>query len=91
LQLIERVHLWLRRGRQPHVVIITDVEMPGLNGLDALVRIHRALPNTPVIVVTGFGDATIRERARRLGASAVFTKPVDLKLLRDTATLLAAV
>jgi two-component system, response regulator, stage 0 sporulation protein F len=81
----------LRSRSHPRAVVVTDVEMPNMNGLDALVKIRRSMPETPVIVVTGDGDDTVHARARRLGAAAVFSKPVDLELLRTTAALLVDV
>jgi two-component system, response regulator, stage 0 sporulation protein F len=89
-ELLQRVGR-LRPLSRSRAVVVTDIEMPNMNGLDALVRIRKAMPNTPVIVVTGFGDDSVRARARRLGAAAVFSKPVDLDLLRVTASLLADV
>lgn len=74
--------------RRPGLVV-TDVEMPKMNGLEALERIHRDSPAARVIVVTAFGDENVRQRAHRLGAAAVFSKPVDLATLRDTAVMLA--
>lgn len=65
-------------------VIVLDLHMPRLNGLDAVQRI-RALDRTAkVIVVTGDADRALHDRALRLGASVVLTKPLDLAAL-DTA------
>lgn len=66
-------------GRVPHPdLIITDVCMPGLTGLDVAAAITRAGCITPLIVMTAFGDRATRERARRLGAVAVLDKPFDV-------------
>jgi CheY-like chemotaxis protein len=78
------------RERCVPVVVVTDVEMPELDGLRALRCIRRAAPDARVIVITGMADEQVRSDARRLGAAAVFEKPVDLIQLRDTALALAA-
>jgi DNA-binding response OmpR family regulator len=63
-------------------LIITDVRMPGRDGLAILrgLRHYRWCP--PFIVVTAFGDPETHQEARRLGATAVFDKPFDLDRLR---------
>ncbi len=71
------------------LLIVTDVEMPNMNGLQALQEIRNRMPDAQVIVVTGFSDKSVKTHAEELGAAAVFSKPVDLELLRDTALLLA--
>jgi CheY-like chemotaxis protein len=83
--LVERLGATGRAG----MVVVTDVEMPVMNGLSALRRIRRGTPEVAVIVVTGVGDESVQQSAWRLGAAAVFQKPVDLDLLRDTALALA--
>jgi DNA-binding response OmpR family regulator len=63
-------------------VVISDVRMPGRDGLSVLreLRVHDWCP--PVIMITAFGDSEIHEEARRLGAVAVLDKPFDLADLR---------
>jgi CheY-like chemotaxis protein len=65
-------------------LVITDVRMPGLSGLDMMdtLRHTRCLPKT--IVITAFGDQQLHARAKRLGAVAVLDKPFDLDELRRT-------
>lgn len=77
------------RERGVPVVVVTDVEMPELDGLCALRRIRHAVPDARVIVMTGMADEHILTDALRLGAAAVFEKPVDLVQLRETALALA--
>jgi FixJ family two-component response regulator len=63
--------------------VITDVKMPGLDGLDLQKRLHAIDPALPVIVITSYADATTQSRALDLGARAFLTKPVnDIVLLR---------
>jgi CheY-like chemotaxis protein len=64
------------------VLILSDVNMPGMSGLDLLAAI-RALPNDlPVYMITGYGRDTERE-ALSLGATGFLTKPLDRGLLRE--------
>ena len=57
--------------------------MPGLTAFDVLTRLQRALSETPVILITAFGDQTTHLRALHLGASRVLDKPFDCDELRD--------
>ncbi len=64
-------------------LVVSDVRMPELTGLEVLERLRGADPFTPYIVVTAFGSAETRRAAARLGAIAVLDKPFDIKdLLR---------
>jgi DNA-binding NtrC family response regulator len=69
-----------RGDRAPHIVV-SDICMPGLTGLDVLSRIRQRYPDLPVILITAFGDALTHRRARALGAVDVIDKPFDLGLL----------
>ncbi len=59
-------------------LVIADVRMPELTGLEVLERLRGADPFTPYIVVTAFGSAETRRVARRLGAIAVLDKPFEI-------------
>jgi len=63
-------------------VIVTDVRMPGVSGLDVLLGLRRAQWRTPVIVMTAHADPAMQRRARRLGAAAFLAKPIELDHLR---------
>lgn len=63
-------------------VIVTDVRMPGMSGIEALRRIRTVSPDVPVIVVTGFGSDHTHHEARSLGAS-ILDKPFDVDDLLD--------
>jgi CheY-like chemotaxis protein len=65
-------------------LVITDVNMPGTNGLAALARLRETCPDLPVIVITAFGDEATHVAAKALGATAVFDKPFDLQEFCDT-------
>jgi DNA-binding response OmpR family regulator len=64
-------------------LVVSDVRMPGLTAFDVLTKLQRAVAETPVILITAFGDQTTHLRALRLGASRVFDKPFDYDELRD--------
>jgi two-component system, response regulator AauR len=64
-------------------VIVSDIRMPGLNGIDLLKQTQAADRSTPVILLTGDDDLDLEYHARRLGAFAFFQKPVSpSRLLR---------
>src|SRR6188768_4299908 len=61
--------------------LLTDLAMPGTNGLDLCARALQIEPELPVIVVTGHADLEAAVSAMRVGAYDFITKPVDTKLL----------
>jgi DNA-binding response OmpR family regulator len=67
----------------PFALVVSDVRMPGLTAFDVLSKLQRAVAETPVILITAFGDQTTHLRALRLGASRVFDKPFDCDELRE--------
>jgi DNA-binding NtrC family response regulator len=62
-------------------LLILDIMMPRLGGIDALVQLRKHFPELLVIVVTGTTDDALRGRATALGAGALLSKPLDLDLL----------
>jgi CheY-like chemotaxis protein len=73
--------LLVRRGPS-FDLIISDIRMPGPSGLEILGQLRGAGYPSPVVLITAFGDAALHEAAARLGAAAVFDKPVSLRVLR---------
>lgn len=74
----------LRRAiAAPPDVILLDLHLPSLRGIDALVSLRAVLPDVQVIVVSGTEDEVLRRRALAYGAFDFLTKPVDLEQLRD--------
>jgi len=67
---------------KPPDLIVTDVRFPGASGLDALSRFREHDRLTPVVLMTGYCDEYIRDRARRLGVSRIFEKPFDIEELQ---------
>jgi CheY-like chemotaxis protein len=59
-------------------IIIADIRMPGLTGLEILASVRQAHWRTGVILMTAYADQEIREEAQRLGADAFFAKPFDV-------------
>jgi CheY-like chemotaxis protein len=72
--------LWQLKHENPEVIVL-DLTMPRLGGLEALKRMHTFDAKTRVIVLTGSEDPVEHQRARSLGATEVYTKPYDLEHL----------
>ena len=64
------------------ILILSDVNMPGMSGLDLLPKARQARPDVPVIMITAYGDAETRRKAVERGAAGLFTKPIDFPELR---------
>jgi CheY-like chemotaxis protein len=65
-------------------VMVLDLKMPGIDGLEVLRRVKKERPQTEVIILTGHGSDKEEVRARELGAFAYLNKPVDIEVLADT-------
>jgi len=64
------------------ILILSDINMPGMTGLEMLARVKAERPNVPVIMITAYGDDATRKKATELGASGLLPKPIDFGLLR---------
>jgi len=64
------------------IVILSDINMPGIDGLQLLREIKQRFPDLPVMMVTAYGDDERRRRASELGAFEFLTKPVDFDRLK---------
>jgi CheY-like chemotaxis protein len=64
------------------ILILSDINMPGMSGLELLPRARQARPEVPVIMITAYGDDETRRKAAEAGASGLFTKPIDFPELR---------
>jgi CheY-like chemotaxis protein len=64
------------------ILILSDINMPGMSGLDLLPRARQARPDVPVIMITAYGDDETRRNAAEAGAAGLFTKPIDFPELR---------
>ena len=65
------------------VLILSDINMPGMSGLEMLPKVKAARPNVPVIMITAYGDEATRRKAAELGAAGLLTKPIDFNCLRQ--------
>ena len=80
-------------GDRALILILSDINMPGMSGLELLPKTRAARPDVPVIMITAYGDAETKRQALESGAEALLTKPVDFGMLRseiDTRVELAA-
>jgi CheY-like chemotaxis protein len=64
------------------IVILSDINMPGMDGLTLLREIKCRRPDLPVMMVTAYGDEERRRRAEEAGAFQFLSKPVDFDLLK---------
>jgi CheY-like chemotaxis protein len=64
-------------------LVISDIRMPGLSGLEVLAGVRKRDKATPMILITAFGDPMTHKEAKELGASAVIDKPFDIDALRE--------
>jgi CheY-like chemotaxis protein len=65
------------------IVILSDINMPGMDGLALLREIKDRRPDLPVMMVTAYGDEERRRRAAEYGAAEFLTKPVDFDILKE--------
>jgi CheY-like chemotaxis protein len=64
------------------ILILSDINMPGMSGLDLLPKAKAARPDVPIIMITAYGDAETKRKALEGGAEALLTKPIDFGALR---------
>lgn len=64
------------------ILILSDINMPGMTGLELLPKAKAARPDVPVIMITAYGDAETKRKALENGAEALLTKPIDFVALR---------
>jgi len=70
----------------PHaslILILSDINMPGMSGLELLPKVKAQRPDVPVIMITAYGDAETKRQALERGAEALLTKPIDFSILRN--------
>ena len=64
--------------RQPYELVVTDLRMPGMSGLDLLGRVQEMAPDTRTILITAYGNGDVESETRRLNAARYFTKPFPI-------------
>ena len=73
----------LARGIEPElIVMLSDINMPDMDGLALLREVKESRPDLPVIMVIAYGDEERRRRAKEFGAAFFITKPVDFDFLK---------
>ena len=65
------------------ILILSDINMPGMSGLELLPKAKALRPEVPVIMITAYGDAETKRKALENGAEALLTKPIDFGTLRS--------
>jgi two-component system response regulator PilR (NtrC family) len=69
---------------QSYDVVLTDISMPGLSGVELLGTVRQSQPDTPVIIITGISDGTHAEGLKRLGAFDYILKPFQLRVVETS-------
>ena len=64
------------------ILILSDINMPGMSGLELLPKAKALRPDVPIIMITAYGDVETKRQALEKGAKALLTKPIDFKTLR---------
>ena len=85
-ELLERVGWFLdpkKHKYEPFDLIVSDIRMPGVTGLDILNGLHQAEGFPPMILITAFGDEHTHAEAKRFKAAAMIDKPFEMKVLLD--------
>jgi CheY-like chemotaxis protein len=67
---------------QSLILILSDINMPGMSGLELLPKVRAMRPDVPIIMITAYGDADTKRQALENGAEALLTKPIDFGTLR---------
>jgi CheY-like chemotaxis protein len=70
-------------GDRALILILSDINMPGMSGLELLPKAKALRPDVPVIMITAYEDAETKRNALEGGAEALLTKPIDFGSLRS--------
>ena len=70
-------------GNRSLILILSDINMPGMSGLELLPKAKAMRPDVPIIMITAYGDAETKRKALENGAEALLTKPIDFGTLRN--------
>ena len=70
-------------GDRSLILVLSDINMPGMSGLELLPKAKAIRPDVPIIMITAYGDAETKRRALENGAEAILTKPIDFGSLRS--------
>ncbi len=70
-------------GDRSLILILSDINMPGMSGLELLPKAKALRPDVPIIMITAYGDVETKRQALENGAEALLTKPIDFGTLRS--------
>ena len=70
-------------GDESLILILSDINMPGMSGLELLPKAKAIRPDVPIIMITAYGDPDTKRKALGNGAEALLTKPIDFGTLRS--------
>ena len=65
------------------ILILSDINMPGMSGLELLPKAKAIRPDVPIVMITAYGDPETKRQALANGAEALLTKPIDFGTLRS--------
>src|SRR5271154_98288 len=71
------------QATRPLILILSDINMPGMSGLELLPKAKAMRPDVPIIMITAYGDADTKRKALEKGADALVTKPIHFLMLRS--------
>jgi CheY-like chemotaxis protein len=87
MEFAQSAPLALRRitdaGDRSLILILSDINMPGMSGPELLPKAKAARPDVPIIMITAYGDAETKRKALENGAETLITKPIDFAALRS--------
>ena len=69
-------------GEASLILILSDINMPGMSGLELLPKAKAVRPDVPIVMITAYGDAETKRKALENGAEGLLTKPIDFGMLR---------
>jgi DNA-binding NtrC family response regulator len=72
------------------ILLVSDINMPGMSGLDLLPQVKARRPGLPVFMISAYGDPERMQMARERGASKFLTKPVDFSQLKQEVSAIIA-
>ena len=70
-------------GDRSLILVLSDINMPGMTGLELLPKAKALRPDVPIIMITAYGDAETKRKVLENGAEALLTKPIDFGALRS--------
>jgi CheY-like chemotaxis protein len=70
-------------GDRSLILILSDINMPGMSGLELLPKAKALRPDVPIVMITAYGDAETKRKVLEGGAEGLLTKPIDFLILRN--------